>query len=192
MSPSKWLDTETKAMLQPAPPEKLAPPDTGMFTLVLLQKGADREWLRRALERILGIRPTSAASVAAQPCPLPVARSLSLADVMLGQFELVCCDSVSVFLRDEIVFPGDRQYLSELYQQVRSSSEFESVTVTLASLPNSVSGRSFLDQFLGPVDVTSAMLAGHLHRERMMRKKARILAHWAEKIGGEVVIADEK
>jgi hypothetical protein len=34
----KWLDTETKAMLQQAPPQKYAPPDTGMFTLVLLKR----------------------------------------------------------------------------------------------------------------------------------------------------------
>ena len=31
-----WLDTETKALLQRSPPEKLAPPDTATFSLVLL------------------------------------------------------------------------------------------------------------------------------------------------------------
>ncbi len=35
---STWLDTETKALLQQVPPEKLAPPDTGKFTLVILHK----------------------------------------------------------------------------------------------------------------------------------------------------------
>jgi hypothetical protein len=133
-----------------------------------------------------------AVSLAAQPCPVHIVRSLSLADAMLGQFELVCCNSISVFLRDEIVFPGERQYLSELYQQVESSPEFESVTVTLGSLPDSVSSRRFLDQFLGPADAASALLAGHLRGERMMRKKARILQHWAKKTGAEITIADQE
>lgn len=186
MSTSPWLDTETKAILQPSPPEKLAPPDTGMFTLVLLQKGTDRAWLLRALMRMPGMRQERAVSLAAQPCPVPVARGLSLPDAILGQFELICCNAISVFLRDEIVFPGDRPYLTELYQQVESSPEFKTVTVTLGSFPDSAPSRQFLDQFLGPGDVTSALLAGHLRRESMMRKKARILEHWAEKIGAKV------
>jgi hypothetical protein len=192
MSTSKWLDTETKAILQPAPPDKLAPPDTGVFTLVLLRTGNDLNWVIRALMRLPGMRQERAMFLASQPCSLPVARSLSLADAMLGQFELICCDSISVFLKDEIAFPGDREYLSQLFQQVESSPEFESVTVTLRSLPDSASSRLFLDQFLGPADATSALLAGHLRRERMMRKKARIMEHWAKKIGAEVAIADQE
>jgi hypothetical protein len=35
----KWLDTETKALLQGVPPEKLASPATATFTLVLLAVG---------------------------------------------------------------------------------------------------------------------------------------------------------
>jgi hypothetical protein len=190
MSTSKWLDTETKAILQPALPDKLAPPNTGIFTLMLLRKGNDHNWGIRALMRLPGMRQERAESIAAQACPSPVVRSLSLADAMLGQFELICCDSISVFLKDEIAFPGDREYLSQLFQQVEDSPEFESVTVTLRSLPDSVLSGHFLDQFLGPVDATSALLAGHLRRERMMRKKARIMEHWAKKIGAEVVVAD--
>jgi hypothetical protein len=185
---SNWLDTETKAMLQQVPPGKLAPPETGIFTLVLLRKGNDRNWVIRALTRLPGMRQERAMSLASQSCPLPVARSLSLADAILGQFELICCDSISIFLKDEVALPGDREYLNQLFEQVGSSPEFESVNVTLRSLPDSVASRNFLDQFLGPTDATSALLAGRLHRDRMMRKKARILEHWAEKIGAEVAV----
>jgi hypothetical protein len=112
-----WLDTETKAMLQQAPPEKLAPPDTGMFTLVLLQKGNDLTRIVQALTRIPGLSREKAEHLAKWACPLRVAGSLSLGDAMLGQFELVCCDSIAVFLRDEVVASAERQYLVELYQQ---------------------------------------------------------------------------
>jgi hypothetical protein len=187
---SEWLDTETKAMLQQSPPEKLAPPDTGMFTLVLLEKGNDRDWITRALRRIPGMRVERATVLAERSCPVVVAAGLSLADAMLGQFELICCDSVSVFLKDEIVAFGDRQYLDALYQQVRNSPEFQPIAVTVGSLTGATSIAQFLYQFLGAPDASAAILAGHLRYDRMMRKKARIMEHWARKIGVEVLVAN--
>ena len=56
---SEWLDTETKAMLQQTPPQKLALPDTGIFALVLLQKGNNPTRIRRALARIPGVAKNS-------------------------------------------------------------------------------------------------------------------------------------
>jgi hypothetical protein len=186
----KWLDTETKAMLQQAPPEKYAPSDTGMFTLVLLKKGTSLERLIRALTRIPGVSQARAVEAAASMCPVPVASSLSLADAMLGQFELVCCDSVSVFLRNEVVSAAEYPYLGQLYQQFQQSPEFESVRVLIRSLPQTVSGEHFLDQFLDGADVIPRLVIAGLRscEEIMMRKKARIMAHWAEKIGAEVAI----
>jgi len=188
---SKWLDTETKAMLQQAPPEKLAPPTTGLFTLVLLHKGKDTN-LVRALARIPGISPGKAINLSERHCPLPVVSGLSLGDVMLGQFELVCCDSISVFLRTEVVSSAEQWYLAQLYQQFRRSPEFERVTVTIASVPQTALGEQFVDQFLGGADIVPRLVSAGLHsyRESMMRKKARIMAHWAQKIRAEVVVAD--
>jgi hypothetical protein len=186
----EWLDTETKAMLQQAPPEKLAPADTGMFTLVLLQKGNDASRLVRALARILGVSPRQPEVLAARTCPLSIVSSLSLADALLGQFELVCCDSISVFLRDDIVSSGDRHYLNQLYRQFPESPEFKNVAVKVISLPDTVLAQHFVDQFLG--EPNGVVIAGApSHCESMMRKKARIMAHWAQKIGAEVVIADD-
>jgi hypothetical protein len=190
---SEWLDTETKAMLQQAPPEKLAPPDTGMFTLVLLQKGNDLTRIVQALTRIPGLSREKAEHLAKWACPLRVAGNLSFGDAMLGQFELVCCDSIAVFLRDEVVASAERQYLAELYQQFLASPEFERVTVTVASLSDAELGERFVDQFLGGMaHVSCCPPRGCCYEGKAMRKKARIMAHWAEKIGAEVVIADAK
>jgi hypothetical protein len=189
---SIWLDTETKAMLQQAPPEKLAPPTTGLFTLVLLHKGKDTNHLVRALARIPGISPGKAIDLSERQCPLPVVSGLSLGDVMLGQFELVCCDSISVFLRTEVVSSAEQWYLAQLYQQFRGSPEFESVAVTIASVPQTALGEQFVDQLLGGADIIPRLVTRGLHSYRgtMMRKKARIMAHWAKKIGAEIVVGD--
>ena len=123
---------------------------------------------------------------------MPVTSGLSLGDAMLGQFELVCCDSVSVFLRDEIVSSAEQEYLTQLYQQFPESPEFQSVTVTVVSLPDTVSGKHFADQFLGEADVIVHGSRGPSRCENMMRKKARIMTHWAQKIGAEIVVADNE
>ena len=189
---TEWLDTETKAMLQQVPPEKLAPSITGLFTLVLLRGGNDTNRLVRALARIPGISPGKATDLSEQRCPLPVVSGLSLADVMLGQFELVCCDSVSVFLRTEVVSSAEQWYLAQLYQQFQRSPEFACVKVTVVSVPQTALGEQFVDQFLGGTDVMPRVVVASLrsHEETMMRKKARIMAHWAEKIGAVVAVAD--
>jgi hypothetical protein len=191
---TEWLDTETKAMLQQVPPEKLAPPTTGLFTLVLLHKGKNTNRLVRALTRIPGISPGKAIDLSERQCPLPLVSGLSLGDVMLGQFELVCCDSISIFLRNEIVSSAEPHYLAQLYQQFRHSHEFEDVKVTIASVPETAMGERFVDQFLGGADIIPRLVTRGLHSYwgSMMRKKARIMSHWAQKIGVEIAVADSE
>ena len=100
---SRWLDAETKAILQGVPPEKLAPPDTIGFMLVLLFKGNDDARLRRALAKAGCANPSLAETILASRCPVHVSNGLTVEDAMLGQFELACCDSAAVFIRDEVV-----------------------------------------------------------------------------------------
>jgi hypothetical protein len=189
---SKWLDTETKAMLQQAPPEKDAPPDTGMFTLVLLKRGDNLPRIVRALGRIPGLSQRKVEYLMNSRCPVPVAASLSLGDAMLGQFELVCCDSISVFLRDGIAAAADSWYLLPLYRQFRQSREFQDVPVTISSVPETPSGERFIDQFLGEAEGSGSLAYNFPLQKYVMRKKARIMSHWAEKLGIDVVVADDE
>lgn len=189
---SEWLDTETKALLQHVPPEKYAPAATGRFTLVLLKDGRDATRVKRSLTKVPSISDERATKLMSQSRPQPIAGALSLADAFLGQFELVCSDSVSVFLRDEVILSAWGDYLPKLYAQVQSSSEFEDVVVTVGSIPSTEEGRRVVDQFFGGVEQFSLdPLTGYSYRGIMMRKKARIMAHWARKIGAEVTIAGE-
>jgi hypothetical protein len=190
---STWLDTETKALLQHVPPEKYAPPATGTFALVLLKKGNDLVRLAEAFTRIPPhLAPAKAADLVARSCPQPIAIGLSLGDALLGQFELVCCDSISVFLKAEVLLSATGAYLARLYSQVQSSSEFEDVIVRVTAIPDTDQGRRIVDQFLGSMKkVVGDASKGYSYTGAMMRKTARIMAHWAGKIGTEVTIAGD-
>jgi hypothetical protein len=190
---STWLDTETKALLQQVPPEKYAPPTTGTFALVLLKKGKDFVRLAEAFTRIPPhLAPAKAADLVTRSCPLPIASGLSLGDALLGQFELVCCDSISVFLKVEVLSSATGAYLARLYSQVQSSSEFEDVIVRVTAIPNTDQGKRIVQQFFGGAEkVSVADGTGYSYAGAMMRKKARIMAHWAGKIGAEVTIAGD-
>jgi hypothetical protein len=180
---STWLDTQTKALLQQVPPEKLAPADTGMFTLVLLAiETKNRYRVAQAIAEILKGSRDAVQRVLAQPLPRVVKSTLSHADALLGQFEFICCDCVSVFLADGIVEQAPRAYLVDLYAQLRQSREFEVIPARIESLPNSPEGDAFLYRFLGQT------LRQFPTKLQIMRKKARIMEHWAEKIGGRVVV----
>jgi hypothetical protein len=186
---SKWLDTETKALLQGAPPEKDAPPTTDTFTLVLLRWGCDMAHAARSLARVPHISGEKAALLVAKACPLPIAGSLSMTDALLGQFELVCADAISVFLRDPVVSSSPGAYLARLYARFQSSPEFDDVFVNATSIPRTDQGQRFVDQFFGGLQhVGSDDPSGYAYAGIMMRKKARILAHWAKKIGAEATI----
>ena len=124
----------------------------------------------------------------------PLVAGLSFTEALNAQFELVCHNAVSIFLRDEVVSSATKEYLNELYSSVQSSSEFENVTVRISSIPDSDSGRQFIQQFLGDEQRILFNKRGRNYscEEKLMRKKARIVRHWGTKIGAEVIVIDEK
>ena len=123
-----WLDTETKALLQRLPPEKLAPPDTATFTLVLLAvAGLNRHALLSAVQRAARVSPEEAEHMLSRRLPISVKKGLSYPDAQIAQFELICCDAVSLFLADEVVAEASADYLTGLYAKLRKSDEFELV-----------------------------------------------------------------
>ena len=185
---SEWLDTETKALLQNAPPEKLAPPGTMGFTLVLLSKTDDVVRLRIAAMKASWLAAAFNAALT-NPCPLALATGLTQDDAMLAQFELACCDSAAVFIRDEVISENDRAYLSGLYSELSSSQEFRPVGIQVHSVPHNDDGRRYLQQFLGS-DETSPHCAQIPLHLMVMKKKARIMCYWGRKIGADVTMAE--
>jgi hypothetical protein len=180
-----WLDTETLALLQKSPTDKLAPADTIAFTLVALTI-SDRCSKRvvRAIERILDVPPEDARHLLARPLPFPVKRELSHADAAFGQFELISCDSISVILTDEVFDGATPKYLNELYGQLLQSPEFEIISLQVESIPETERGSQYIDQFLGNDDSwRSSVLKVH-------RKKALIMKYWGAKIGGVVTLLE--
>ncbi|HTQ39204.1 MAG TPA: hypothetical protein VMJ32_09245 [Pirellulales bacterium] len=169
-----WLDTQTKAQLQKSPPDKLAPPAVDGYSLVLLERGTDRERVYKTIEA-LADNPNKIIS----KCPVVVRQHLTLTDALEGQFELICTDSISIFLDDNIVRDGECEYLDDLYRNVRKSTEFEPVNIELRSIPNNESGKRFLRQFFGQV-------LGVPPKHTVTRKKARIMVHWGNKLGAVI------
>lgn len=177
-----WLDTETNACLQPSPPSKLAPATTAAFSLVVLRRDplTDRRRQARAFERVLGTPLGDAKRLTTAPLPFVLKRGLTLADAMLGQSQLVCCDIVSVFLADEVVLNADPKYLADLYRDLLDSEEFAIVTVSVTAIPPGVAGEGFVQYFIGE---TCPPLP---HRMRATRKKLRIMHRIAREAGGTV------
>ena len=85
-------------------------------------------------------------------------------------------DGSLVFLRDEVVRNAVPSYLRELYADLRTGDEFAPVIVHLKSIPDNEDGRRFLLQFFGQF-----LGIGATHQ--VARKKARIMAHWAARLG---------
>jgi hypothetical protein len=186
---SPWVDTATKAILQSPPPMKYTESGTLGFTLVLLKRGLDRDRLARALERICREPERPITGLLDGSCPAVVLSGLTLDEAVLGQFELICCDCVSVFLRDEIVAQDDSHYLSPLYSQLRSSPEFQPIYIGVSFIPDTDSGRRFCDQFLPPQGAKRIRYGAEIAiRECVARKKGRIMAHWAREIGVRLTI----
>lgn len=178
-----WLDPHTQELLEGVPPRKRAPPKTSEFGLVLIRKGADERRLMRAISRINACDEEAAATQAARPAPVFVNLDLSYSDALLGQFELVCCDAVAAFLASEVLEQGDPRYLATLFARIRDSVEFRPTLVRILEIPRNDEGERFADQFLGVEDL--ALLTYSLELTAPF-KKARIMAHWAARIGGRV------
>ncbi|MDZ7618856.1 MAG: hypothetical protein U1E05_17770 [Patescibacteria group bacterium] len=181
---SAWLDTETKAALQKLVPEELAPATTDTFAVVVLSQGSPDNRVRRtrAFDRVLRSTLLDAERQTESHPPFVVKRGLTLSDAMLAQFELICCDIISVFLSDHVVSNAEPEYLASLYRGVAQADEFEALSVRVVSIPADDAGLAFSEQFIGSraAAVPFDMVA--------MRKKARIMIHWAEKIGANVVV----
>lgn len=173
-----WLDTQTKAQLAADPPDKLAPPIVSGFSLVLLQRGPDRLRVERILTRLV----VNLASISTE-CPCVVRRGLSLADALLGQFEFICADSISIFVGDEVAQNAPPTYLNDLFGRLRKSPEFQLVTVCVRSVPDDDRGIRFLEQFFGhALKLPATQVVAY--------KKARIMQHWASKLGAVVDVTD--
>ena len=179
---NSWLDTETKAALQQMPPQKLAPATTETFSVVVLSCDAYGDHTRqvRAFDRVLRTSLVDAEFQTRRKPPFVVKRELTVADAMLAQFELVCCDVVSVFIADAVLSRADPSYLAELYGSLIHADEFDKVSIRLVSVPEHPEARAFVQQFIG------SHAPALPYEMPAMRKKARIMIHWAKKIGAEV------
>jgi len=180
-----WIDTETKAILQRQNKPPLAPSKVAEFALVLGPKGVDRERLIRAVCRINDCSRSAAMALLGQPSPVTINLDLTEEDATLGQFELVCCEAISAVVRSEVAGEADRGYLAELLQKVSRSPEFKPTTIRIDDVPMTEAGRKFVDQFLG-MDLERLQELGFPRGFAMPVKKARIMKHWAERVGAHV------
>lgn len=177
-----WLDAETKAVLCKSPPNPLAPPMLDTFAILMLSRvdtdnGRHIRAIERAAKPDLGHRDFL--ELDRQP-PFVLFRSLDLADAMFAQFELASCDLMSLFLSDDVLTHAEPQYMADLANAVTGSPEFQKISIRVFSIPDSDAGARFADQFLG-VPLTEVPL-----QQSVFRKKARIMVHWAKKIGAVV------
>lgn len=176
---TSWLDTETKAALQKLPPEKIAPATTETYSIVVLSRdvGCDDRRHLRAFDRVLRTCPEEAQVQMGKKPPFVVKRELTPSDAMLAQFELICCDVVSVFIRDTVIADAETGYLSHLYSTLLRADEFQRMPVCTVFIPQHSAGRAFAEQFIGPAVPTLPC------EMTATRKKARIMYHWARKVG---------
>lgn len=188
---SPWLDAETRAILDPAPPEEYVALGVSGFTLVLLERGFQVDRLVRAFQRIQLDRGRIADSLLFAPCPAVVRSGLTLDQAIVGQFELVCCDCISVFLRDEIAAEGATEYLRSIYSRLRGSPEFQPVFIAITLVPDTDAGRRFCDQFLSTALEKRVRHGSEgIVRDRVFRKKARMMAHWASETGVQLAVEE--
>lgn len=180
-----WIDTETKAFLQKQVEPPLAPSKVAEFALVLGPKGVDHKRLVRAVCRINDCSESTAVALLRQPSPVTINLDLTEEDATMGQFELVCCEAVSAVVRSEVAAEAERGYLAELLLQISRSPEFRPVTIRIDAVPMTEIGRNFADQFLG-IELGRLKELGFPRRFTVPGKKARIMKHWAARVGAQV------
>jgi hypothetical protein len=181
-----WLDTETKAILQKEHEPRSAPPKAAEFALVLIRKGSDEQRLVRAIRRINECSEAEAIELSRLPAPVTINPGLTEAEALFGQFELICCDAVAAFVRSEVILEqGEQAYLQSLFQKVAQSPEFRPTAVNILGVPATEAGERFLDQFLGGA-VPELKQGSSRFSVRVPYKKARIMKHWATRIGAKV------
>jgi len=181
-----WLDTETKAILQKENQQKWAPPRAAEFALVMIRKGTDDDRLVRAIRRINDCSESEAIELSRLPTPVTINPGLNEAEALFGQFELICCDAVAAFIRSEVLLEqAEQAYLHSLFQRVSQSPEFKPTRIDILEVPATDAGDRFVDQFLGVALVGEKTRATRLS-VRVPYKKARIMKHWAARVGAKV------
>jgi hypothetical protein len=174
-----WLDTQTKELLQKVNGEKLAPPKTAEFALILLRKGQDHQRLRDVIIQINECGESEAVALVSQEIPVTINPDLTEEEALWGQFELICCDAISIFLRSEVMEHNDRSYLEPLFKKVLDSSEFKPARVNILEVPQTESGQKFVEQFMGVIPAKQVFPM----KLTVPFKKARIMEHWAGRVG---------
>jgi hypothetical protein len=177
-----WLDTQTQELLHGAPPPRDAPSKSAEYALILLQKGCDEPRMVRAVTRISDIDPAAAAELISRTPPTVIHRDLRYEDAVLGQFELICCDAPSAVLNAEVLDHGGEAYLEHLFLRILQSTEFKRCQVVIHHIPKTEAGERFADQFLGYDAAELREIVLPLHLETPF-KKARIMKHWAGRVG---------
>ncbi|MCC6820868.1 MAG: hypothetical protein IT579_09080 [Verrucomicrobia subdivision 3 bacterium] len=138
----------------------------------------------RAIYRINECDEPGAVKLAARRTPVRVNSDLSEGAALWGQFELICCDAVSIFIRSEVLDQMELAEFQSLVLKTSQSTEFQPTTVTIAEIPRTEPGVSFVDQFLGGFEPakTAALPATVV----VPFKKARIMQHWATRVGAKL------
>ena len=184
---NSWLVPSTKSARDNSPPQKATPATIVSFAVVILSLGAvaNHVWQVGAIQKALGVSRADAALQLNRTPPFVIARELALSNAMTAQFELSCADIVSIFLSDQIVTNGEPGYLAALYRDMMYADEFRVVTVRVCLIPDGNAGRAFSDQFIEPTErkLPSEFTAMH--------KKARIMLHWAKRIGAVVQVVSK-
>jgi hypothetical protein len=179
-----WLDTQTKEILQKEHESRLSPPKVAEFALVLVRKGQDHDRMVQAVSEINHSSETDATGLVNRPTPITINPDLTEEEALWGQFELICCDAISVFVRSEVLEQNDRTYLESLFKRVLHSTEFKPTTVSVAQVPRNEAGEKFVVQFLGRRFTAEAFPVVL----EVPFKKARIMKHWATRVGAEIQV----
>ena len=180
-----WIDPQTKEILQKEPEPKLAPPKAGEFALVLLRRGPDEQRLVRAIGRINQGSQAEAMVLARWALPTRINSNLTQEEALWGQFELICCDSIALFVRSEVLSARHKgNYLADLFQQVLESPEFQEAKLDIFDVPETDLGHKFVDQFLGSPTLNRRHFTNL--SVWVSNKKARIMKHWAVKVGAQI------
>ncbi len=151
---------------------------------MLVKKGPDRTRLIRAISRINECNEEKAAGLADRPVPVTINFDLSEEDAVYGQFELISCDSIGVFVRTEVLGESEKGYIQALFGKILQSTEFKPVKVKVVDVPETEPGQKFVDQFLG-MAILRQRPVFPLSVE-VPFKKARIMMHWATRVGAQV------
>ena len=147
--------------------------DTKGYSLLLIKAGPDEQ---RAIHVVSEIQRHGAKN--STHIATVIAQQMSLDDALAGQFALSCCDCVSAFVPDDVVYDANAPYVQELSEAVMQSPEFQPITVRIVSIPPTDNGRRFSWQFLGVAVGVATPSEIQVHR-----KKARLMVHWATKCG---------